>query len=81
MPRHETPTTFNPLDPCHNCDHSISEHIKNLQGQGLPVSELDRLLSMVVDVENLFMCVYDEKDPDFKEAFIYLSKVCKLGLM
>ena len=45
------------------------------------MSELDRLLSMVVDVENLFMCVYDEKDPDAKEAFIYLSKVCKLGLM
>jgi histone acetyltransferase len=64
------------LDLCHYCDHSVSDHIKHLQGQGLLVSELDRLLSIVVDVENLFMCVHTEKDPDAKQVYIYLFKVC-----
>ena len=45
------------------------------------MSELDRLLSIVVDVENLFMCVHTrvhtEKDPDAKQVYIYLFKVCK----
>ena len=41
------------------------------------MSELDRLLSIVVDVENLFICVHNVKDPDVKQAYIYLLKVCK----
>ena len=77
LPRLETPTTFNPLDPCHTCNHSASNHFKHLQGQGLLVSELDRLLSIVVDVENLFICVHNVKDPDVKQVYIYLLKVCK----
>ena len=76
-PRHETPTTFNPLDPCHSCDHSVSDHIKHLQGQGLPVSELDRLLSIVVDVGHLFICFHNEEDSDTKQVFYYLFNVSK----
>lgn len=30
--------------------------------------DLDRLLSIVVDVENLFICVHREEDPDTKQA-------------
>ena len=46
-----------------------------MQGQGLTVSELNRLLSIVVDVENLSMCVNKEKDPEVKQVYFYLFKV------
>ena len=75
LPRYETPTTFNPLDSCHSCSHSSTDHFKQLQGQGLTVSELNRLLNIVVDVENLFMLAHKEKDPDIKEMYLYLFKV------
>ena len=75
LPRYETPTTFNPLDSCHSCDHSSTDHFKQFQGQGLTVSELNRLLSIIVDVENLFMCVHKERDPEVKQVYIYLFKV------
>ena len=39
------------------------------------MSELDRLLSIVVDVENLFMRVHKEKDPDLKQVYFYLFQV------
>ena len=75
LPRHETPTTFNPLNPCDSCHHSVTDHIKHLQGQGLPVTELNRLLSIVMDVENLSMCVHREEDLDVKKVYFYLFKV------
>jgi len=34
----------------------------------LAEGELDRLLGIVVDVENLFMCVHKEEDSDTKQA-------------
>ena len=39
------------------------------------MSELNRLLNIVVDVENLFMLAHKEKDPDIKEMYLYLFKV------
>ena len=75
LPKHETPTTFNPLDPCDSCNHSMTDHIKHLQGQGLPVTELNRLLSIVMDVENLSMCVQREEDLDVKQIYFKLYKV------
>ena len=36
--------------------------------QGIAVAELDRLLGIVVDVENLFMCVHKEEDTDTKQV-------------
>ena len=53
----------------------MTDHIKHLQGQGLPMTELNRLLSIVVDVENLFKHVHKEKDPDVKQVYFYLFKV------
>jgi hypothetical protein len=38
--------------------------------QSVTVAELDRLLGIVVDVENLFMCVHKEEDADTKQATI-----------
>jgi histone acetyltransferase len=38
--------------------------------------ELNRLLRIVVDVENLFMCVHKEEDAETKQVYFYLFKVC-----
>ena len=75
LPRYETPTTFNPLDSCHSCDHSSTDHVKQLQGQGLTMTELNRLLSIVVDIENLVGHIHRENDPDVKQVYFYLFKV------
>lgn len=40
--------------------------------------EINRLLGMVVDVENLFMSVHKEEDTDTKQVYFYLFKVCKM---
>ena len=45
------------------------------------MSELDRLLSIVVDVESLFMSIHNEiePDPDVKQAYFYLFKVLSIS--
>ena len=37
--------------------------------------ELNRLLRIVVDVENLFMCVHKEEDAETKQVYFFLFKV------
>ena len=37
--------------------------------------ELNRLLRIVVDVENLFVCVTREEDAEAKQVYFYLFKV------
>jgi PCAF (P300/CBP-associated factor) N-terminal domain len=37
--------------------------------------EINRLLGMVVDVENLYTCVHKEEDVDTKQVYFYLFKV------
>lgn len=49
-------------------------HLENVSEE-----EINRLLGMVVDVENLFMSVHKEEDTDTKQVYFYLFKVC-LGL-
>lgn len=39
-------------------------------------SVLNRLLGMVVDVENIFMSMNKELDSDTKRVYFYLFKVC-----
>lgn len=39
--------------------------------------EVNYLLSMVVDVENLFMCVHKEPDADNKQVYFYLFKLLR----
>ncbi|XP_031549392.1 histone acetyltransferase KAT2A-like, partial [Actinia tenebrosa] len=62
-------------DPCRSCNHPLGSHISHLQS--LEEDELDRLLCMVVDVENLFMCVHKEEDPDTKQVYFYLFKLLR----
>jgi len=46
--------------------YKINWHFLNFQS--ITVDELNRLLGIVVDVENLFMCVHKEEDADTKQA-------------
>lgn len=50
-------------------------HLENTEEE-----ELNRLLGIVVDVENLFMCVHKEEDADTKQVYFYLFKVILLPL-
>ena len=55
----------------------MAEHVKHLQGSAVANTELDRLLGIVVDVENLFMCVHKEDDADTKQVYFYLFKLLR----
>ncbi|XP_040577469.1 histone acetyltransferase KAT2B isoform X2 [Lepeophtheirus salmonis] len=59
-------------DPCRSCGHSLSRHVAHLKS--VSSEEVDRLLGIVVDVENLFMCVHKEEDQDTKQVYFYLFK-------
>ena len=48
-------------------------HVSHLDN--VSEEELNRLLGIVVDVENLFMCVAKEEDADTKQVYFYLFKV------
>ena len=63
-------------DPCRSCAHTLSDHVSHLLNIG--EAELNQLLSLVGDVENLFICVNKEEDPDNKQVYFCLFKVCLL---
>lgn len=37
-------------------------------------------MGIVVDVENLFMCVHKEEDPDTKQVYFYLFKLLRKSI-
>ena len=51
----------------------VGVHVSHLETTD--EEELNRLLGIVVDVENLFMCVHKEEDADTKQVYFYLFKV------
>lgn len=59
---------FPTLPPILAADHV--SHLENVSEE-----EINRLLGMVVDVENLFMSVHKEEDTDTKQVYFYLFKV------
>ncbi|XP_046671365.1 histone acetyltransferase KAT2A [Homalodisca vitripennis] len=62
-------------DPCHNCTHVLASHTTHLKS--LQEEEVNRLLGMVVDVENIFMSMHREEDPDTKKVYYYLFKLLR----
>ena len=48
--------------------------------ESLSEPEINRLLSLVVDVENLYMCVHLEEDNDTKQVYFYLYKVLRKAI-
>ncbi|XP_046397212.1 histone acetyltransferase KAT2A isoform X1 [Ischnura elegans] len=68
-------------DPCRSCNHVLEAHVRHLEN--LPEEEVNRLLSMVVDVENIFMSMHREEDCDTKRVYFYLFKLlrkCIVGM-
>lgn len=57
------------------CHASAADHVSHLEN--VSEDEINRLLGMVVDVENLFMSVHKEEDTDTKQVYFYLFKVSK----
>lgn len=61
------------------CDFKLvlmtADHVSHLEN--VSEDEINRLLGMVVDVENLFMSVHKEEDTDTKQVYFYLFKVRK----
>ncbi|KAJ8301572.1 hypothetical protein KUTeg_020559 [Tegillarca granosa] len=62
-------------DPCRSCGHTLGAHVSHLDNTA--EEELNRLLRIVVDVENLFMCVHKEEDAETKQVYFYLFKLLR----
>lgn len=60
----------------HGCV-GAADHVSHLEN--VSEEEMNRLLGMVVDVENLFMSVHKEEDTDTKQVYFYLFKVSTEG--
>uniref|UniRef100_A0A8C6NNI3 Histone acetyltransferase n=1 Tax=Nothobranchius furzeri TaxID=105023 RepID=A0A8C6NNI3_NOTFU len=59
-------------ESCRSCGHALADHVSHLEN--VSEDEINRLLGMVVDVENLFMSVHKEEDTDTKQVYFYLFK-------
>ncbi|XP_033111742.1 histone acetyltransferase KAT2A-like [Anneissia japonica] len=62
-------------DPCRSCSHPLASHVSHLEN--VDEEEINRLLLIVVDVENLFLCVHREEDADTKQVYYYLFKLLR----
>ncbi|XP_039251065.2 histone acetyltransferase KAT2A-like [Styela clava] len=60
---------------CRSCTHALQNHVSHLEMSG--EDEINRLLGMVVDVENLFQCVQKEEDGDSKQVYFYLFRLLR----
>ncbi|XP_028411557.1 histone acetyltransferase KAT2B-like [Dendronephthya gigantea] len=68
-------TAENDNSQCRSCNHSLASHLSTLDGK--PDEELDNVLSIVVDVETLYVCVHNEKDEDTKKLYTGLFKLLR----
>ncbi|CAG2112377.1 unnamed protein product [Medioppia subpectinata] len=73
--KHNNNSVSQMTDPCRSCGAHVS-HLDAVKEE-----ELDRLLGIVVDVENLFMCVHIEEDTDTKQVYFYLFKLLRKAIM
>uniref|UniRef100_A0A6Q2YCL1 Histone acetyltransferase n=1 Tax=Esox lucius TaxID=8010 RepID=A0A6Q2YCL1_ESOLU len=62
-------------ETCRSCGHALADHVSHLEN--VSEEEINRLLGMVVDVENLFMSVHKEEDTDTKQVYFYLFKLLR----
>lgn len=62
-------------DPCRSCTHSLETHMSHLTS--VAEEELNKLLGMVIDVDNIFMGLHREEDPDTKKVYYYLFKLLR----
>ncbi|XP_011297748.1 histone acetyltransferase KAT2A [Fopius arisanus] len=74
-PKSDLQPISNFSDPCRSCTHTLESHISHLPKQN--DEEINKLLGMVVDVDNIFMGMHREKDPDTKKVYYYLFKLLR----
>nr|BAP33937.1 histone acetyltransferase gcn5 [Polyandrocarpa misakiensis] len=60
---------------CRSCSHTLQAHVSRFGDSG--DDEINRLLGLVVDVENLFQCVQKEEDGDTKQVYFYLFRLLR----
>ncbi|XP_033216252.1 histone acetyltransferase KAT2A-like isoform X2 [Belonocnema kinseyi] len=72
-----TVATFS--DPCRSCSHPLEKHVYHLLQES--DDEINKLLGMVVDVDNIFMSMHSEKDPDTKKVYYYLCKLLRKAIL
>ncbi|CAH1105077.1 unnamed protein product, partial [Psylliodes chrysocephalus] len=61
-------------DPC-RCEHLLEMHISHLVDK--PEQELNRLLSMVVDVDNMYTAMSREENPETHRVYLYLFRLLR----
>lgn len=66
-------------DPCRYCTHTLEDHYNHLKNCTLP--EINKLLAAVVDVENLYMSMLRESDPETKKIYFYLFKLLRKSIL
>ncbi|XP_076804539.1 histone acetyltransferase KAT2A-like [Clavelina lepadiformis] len=62
-------------DLCRGCNHPLQGHVKHVESMNS--EEMNQLLSMIVDVENLVLCVQKEEDNDTKQVYFYLYRLLR----
>lgn len=65
-------------EECRNqsCRHTLEQHISHLSD--VTDEQTFELLGAVVDVENLYMSMHNEKDDDTKKVYYFLFRVSNL---
>lgn len=72
-----TVTNYN--DPCRTCNHVLEKHVSHLMREN--DEDINKLLGMVVDVDNIFLSMHSEKDPDTKKIYYYLCKLLRKAIL
>lgn len=69
-----------PTDECRNgiCKHAMEEHISHLNT--ISDEQISEMLGAIVDTENLYISMHNEKDDDTKRIYYYLFRVSFLFL-
>ncbi|KAB7507260.1 Histone acetyltransferase KAT2A [Armadillidium nasatum] len=68
-----------PSDTCGTCGHTLAAHTGHLENK--TNEELDKLLSIVVDVENLYIMFSKEENNDTKHVYHYLFRLFRKSAM
>ncbi|KAJ8687563.1 hypothetical protein QAD02_023357 [Eretmocerus hayati] len=78
-PKNESQSAAQFSDPCRSCHHTLENHISHLVSQ--PNEMINKLLGMVVDVDNIFMGMHREEDPDTKRVYYFLFKLLRKSIL
>ncbi|KAM9384709.1 histone acetyltransferase KAT2B isoform 3-T3 [Pholidichthys leucotaenia] len=72
-------SAVNLQEPCRSCSHTLGDHVTHLEN--VSEEEMNRLLSIVLDVEYLYTCVHKEEDADTKQVYFSLFKLLRKSIL